>query len=292
MGRKKKPEEHVNHERWMVSYADFITLLFAFFVMMYSISIVNTGKFKVLSESLTAAFTDPARSLEPIQVGDLVRAPAEMQDQSFADPQPKPIRPVEMRQMAKLVDVDPVLLDKASKQLDEIQERVETAMAEMIDQGAITVQRSEYWIEIEMNSSVLFESGSSILYPRVVPILTQLGRVMIDFPNHVHVEGYTDTVPINTEMFPSNWELSGSRAATVVRLFEFTGVKPDRLAAIGYGEYYPVAENTNAEGRARNRRVVAVVLAEIGEKIDATIEKFEKAKNSGDRRADPVVQCT
>jgi len=281
MGRKKKPEEHVNHERWMVSYADFITLLFAFFVMMYSISIVNTGKFKVLSESLTAAFTDPARSLEPIQVGDLVRAPADMQDQSFADPQPKPIRPVEMRQMAKLVDVDPVLLDKASKQLDEIQERVETAMAEMIDQGAITVQRSEYWIEIEMNSSVLFESGSSILYPRVVPILTQLGRVMIDFPNHVHVEGYTDTVPINTEMFPSNWELSGSRAATVVRLFEFTGVKPDRLAAIGYGEYYPVAENTNAEGRARNRRVVAVVLAEIGEKIDATIEKFEKAKNSG-----------
>lgn len=281
MGRKKKPEEHVNHERWMVSYADFITLLFAFFVMMYSISIVNTGKFKVLSESLTAAFTDPARSLEPIQVGDLVRAPAEMQDQSFADPQPKPIRPVEMRQMAKLVDVDPVLLDKASKQLDEIQERVETAMVEMIDQGAITVQRSEYWIEIEMNSSVLFESGSSILYPRVVPILTQLGRVMIDFPNHVHVEGYTDTVPINTEMFPSNWELSGSRAATVVRLFEFTGVKPDRLAAIGYGEYYPVAENTNAEGRARNRRVVAVVLAEIGEKIDATIEKFEKAKNSG-----------
>ncbi|MDB2509460.1 flagellar motor protein MotD [Pseudomonadales bacterium] len=281
MGRKKKPEEHVNHERWMVSYADFITLLFAFFVMMYSISIVNTGKFKVLSESLTAAFTDPARSLEPIQVGDLVRAPAEMQDQSFADPQPKPIRPVEMRQMAKLVDVDPVLLDKASKQLDEIQERVETAMAEMIDQGAITVQRSEYWIEIEMNSSVLFESGSSILYPRVVPILTQLGRVMIDFPNHVHIEGYTDTVPINTEMFPSNWELSGSRAATVVRLFEFTGVKPDRLAAIGYGEYYPVAENTNAEGRARNRRVVAVVLAEIGEKIDATLEKFEKAKNSG-----------
>lgn len=281
MGRKKRPEEHVNHERWMVSYADFITLLFAFFVMMYSISIVNTGKFKVLSESLTAAFTDPARSLEPIQVGDLVRAPAEMQDQSFADPQPKPIRPVEMRQMAKLVDVDPVLLDKASKQLDEIQERVETAMAEMIDQGAITVQRSEYWIEIEMNYSVLFESGSSILYPRVVPILTQLGRVMIDFPNHVHVEGYTDTVPINTEMFPSNWELSGSRAATVVRLFEFTGVKPDRLAAIGYGEYYPVAENTNAEGRARNRRVVAVVLAEIGEKIDATIEKFEKAKNSG-----------
>ena len=281
MGRKKKPEEHVNHERWMVSYADFITLLFAFFVMLYSISIVNTGKFKVLSESLTAAFTDPQRSLEPIQIGDPVRAPAEMSKLMPSEPIAEPIRPTEMRQMAKLVDVDPEILQNASKQLDEIQKRVETAMSEMIDQGAITVQRSEYWIEIEMNSSVLFESGSSILYPRVVPILTQLGRVMIDFPNHVHVEGYTDTVPINTETFPSNWELSGSRAATVVRLFEFTGIKPDRLAAIGYGEYYPVADNSNAEGRARNRRVVAVVLAEIGEKIDATIEKFEKAKNSG-----------
>ena len=80
-------------------------------------------------------------------------------------------------------------------------------MQEMIEQGAITVQRSEYWIE--MNSSVLFDSGSSTLYPRVVPILTELGRVMMDFSNHVHVEGYTNTVPINTEMFPSNWELSG-----------------------------------------------------------------------------------
>ena len=77
MPRKKKPEEHVNHERWMVSYADFITLLFAFFVMMYSISVVNTGKFKVLSESLTAAFQDPNRSLEPIQIGELVRSPAD-----------------------------------------------------------------------------------------------------------------------------------------------------------------------------------------------------------------------
>ena len=280
MGRKKKPEEHANHERWMVSYADFITLLFAFFVMMYSISVVNTGKFKVLSESLTAAFTDPQRSLEPVQVGQIVRAPSERPDVAMSEPTPRPIRPVEMRQMAKLADVDQELLDQASKQLDKIQKRVEAAMREMIEQGAITVQRSEYWIEIEMNSSVLFDSGSSTLYPRVVPILTELGRVMMDFSNHVHGEGYTDTVPINTEMFPSNWELSGGRAATVVRLFEFTGVQADRLAAIGYGEFYPIADNETVEGRARNRRVVAVVLAEIGEEIDATLEKFEKAKNS------------
>jgi chemotaxis protein MotB len=280
MGRKKKPEEHVNHERWMVSYADFITLLFAFFVMLYSISIVNTGKFKVLSESLTAAFTDPARSLEPIQIGDPVRAPAELSKTMPSEPIARPIRPTEVRQMAKMADVDPEQLEQASQQLDQIQKRVENAMEEMISQGAITIQRSEYWIEIEMNSSVLFDSGSSTLFPRVVPILTQLGRVMMDFPNHVHVEGYTDTVPINTELFPSNWELSGGRAATVVRLFEFTGVQPDRLAAIGYGEFYPVGDNRTVEGRAQNRRVVAVVLAEIGNDIDSALEKFEKVKTA------------
>jgi len=113
MGRKKRPEEHVNHERWMVSYADFITLLFAFFVMLYSISIVNTGKFKVLSESLTAAFTDPQRSLDPIQIGDPVRAPAEMSKLMPSEPIAEPIRPTEMRQMAKLADVDPEILQNA-----------------------------------------------------------------------------------------------------------------------------------------------------------------------------------
>jgi chemotaxis protein MotB len=280
MPRKKKPEEHVNHERWMVSYADFITLLFAFFVMMYSISVVNTGKFKVLSESLTAAFQDPNRSLEPIQVGELVRSPADRPQENFAQNDPTRQRPVEIRQLAELAGVEQEALRRAAEQLDEIQARVEEAMSDMIDQGAISIKRSEYWIEVEMNAEVLFDSGSSDLYPSVVPILTDLGKTLVNFPNHVNVEGHTDTIPINTEAFPSNWELSGGRAATVVRLFEFSGIQPDRLAAIGYGEYYPVADNNTREGRTRNRRVVAVILAEIGEGIDETLEQFEKAKNT------------
>jgi len=131
-----------------------------------------------------------------------------------------------------------------------------------------------------MNAEVLFDSGSSDLYPSVVPILTDLGKTLVGFPNHVNVEGHTDTIPISTESFPSNWELSGGRAATVVRLFEFSGIQPDRLAAIGYGEYYPVADNSTREGRTQNRRVVAVILAEIGEEINETLEQFEKAKNT------------
>jgi len=280
MPRKKKPEEHVNHERWMVSYADFITLLFAFFVMMYSISVVNTGKFKVLSESLTAAFQDPNRSLEPIQVGQLVRSPADRPDQSFNETDSQPRRPIEIRQLAELASVEQEALRRAAEQLDEIQARVEDAMSDMIEQGAISIKRSEYWIEVEMNAEVLFDSGSSDLYPSVVPILTDLGKTLVGFPNHVNVEGHTDTIPISTESFPSNWELSGGRAATVARLFEFSGIQPDRLAAIGYGEYYPVADNSTREGRTQNRRVVAVILAEIGEEINETLEQFEKAKNT------------
>ena len=280
MPRKKKPEEHVNHERWMVSYADFITLLFAFFVMMYSISVVNTGKFKVLSESLTAAFQDPNRSLEPIQIGQLVRSPADLPDQLLTETDRPRQRPIEIRQLAELASVEQEALRRAAEQLDEIQARVEEAMRDMIDKGAISIKRSEYWIEVEMNAEVLFDSGSSDLYPSVVPILNDLGKTLVNFPNHVNVEGHTDTIPINTESFPSNWELSGGRAATVVRLFEFSGIQPDRLAAIGYGEYYPIADNSTREGRTQNRRVVAVILAEIGEEIDETLEQFEKAKNT------------
>ncbi len=281
MVRKKKPEEHSNHERWMVSYADFITLLFAFFVMLYSISIVNTGKFKILSESLTAAFTEPQRSLEPIQIGDLARSPAELPKVSVSDPDFEPIRPVEIRQMSMLADVDPEELREASQQLDDIQKQVEQAMQDMIDEGVIAVNRSEYWIEITMNAEVLFDSGSATLYPRMVPVLTKLGKSLRDFPNNVHIEGHTDTVPISTDNYPSNWELSGSRAATVVRLLEFSGVRPNRLAAVGFGEHYPVASNSLASGRAKNRRVVAVVLADVNESTEATLQRFEKLDGTG-----------
>ena len=136
MPRKKKPEEHVNHERWMVSYADFITLLFAFFVMMYSISVVNTGKFKVLSESLTAAFQDPNRSLEPIQIGELVRSPADRPQENFAQNDPTRQRPVEIRQQAELASVEQEALRRTAERLDEIQARCQEAMTDTLAQGA------------------------------------------------------------------------------------------------------------------------------------------------------------
>jgi len=183
--------------------------------------------------------------------------------------------------MSMLADVDPEELREASQQLDDIQKQVEQAMQDMIDEGVIAVNRSEYWIEITMNAEVLFDSGSATLYPRMVPVLTKLGKSLRDFPNNVHIEGHTDTVPISTDNYPSNWELSGSRAATVVRLLEFSGVRPNRLAAVGFGEHYPVASNSLASGRAKNRRVVAVVLADVNESTEATLQRFEKLDGTG-----------
>lgn len=279
MARKKKPEEHANHERWMVSYADFITLLFAFFVVMYSISVVNQGKYKVLSESLVAAFKDPKKSLEPIQVGEVVRAPADLPDLG-SNPQPIMSRPINPRNLPEVDQLSSDDLIDVSEQLDEIQRSVEEAMKDLIEEGLISIRRSQFWLEIEINTSILFSSGRSVLFPQIISVLQRLAQIMVGLPNQVHVEGYTDTVPIETEKFESNWELSGGRASTVVRLFQATGVEPQRLAAIGYGENHPIGDNSTVEGRAMNRRVVVVVLAQLNTDASSTLEKFEKAKTS------------
>ena len=263
----------------MVSYADFITLLFAFFVVMYSISVVNQGKYKVLSESLVAAFKDPKKSLEPIQVGEVVRAPADLPDLG-SNPQPIMSRPINPRNLPEVDQLSSDDLIDVSEQLDEIQRSVEEAMKDLIEEGLISIRRSQFWLEIEINTSILFSSGRSVLFPQIISVLQRLAQIMVGLPNQVHVEGYTDTVPIETEKFESNWELSGGRASTVVRLFQATGVEPQRLAAIGYGENHPIGDNSTVEGRAKNRRVVVVVLAQINTDASSTLEKFEKAKTS------------
>ena len=272
MARKKRIEEHENHERWLVSYADFITLLFAFFVVMYSISSVNEGKYRVLSDAIVAAFRNPARSLEPIQIGDLMRSP--VQSEKPFDPEkpviqlfkvPFPDKPVperipekpEPQSEAPPDEVQP-MLDEASKQLADT---IEQAMSELMDAGLIEVRRDERWIEVEIKSSILFDSGNAELSAQSAPVLRQLAEPLLPLHNIIHVEGFTDNVPINNFEFRSNWELSAARAASVVHLFTRLGIDPQRMAAIGYGEFRPVDSNDTPEGRARNRRVVLVIMS-------------------------------
>jgi len=291
MARKKRVEEHTNHERWLVSYADFITLLFAFFVVMYSISSVNEDKYRVLSDSMVAAFRDPKSSLDPIQIGQLVRSPLMIRERiSDMSESPRPIITPLLEAYQESGVYEPTVtkdqdesfsqrvLDTAEAEVDSISDDVEMRMEVWINDDIINIKRNKFWLEVEIKSNLLFQSGSSDLIPESVPLLVKLSAVFVDLPNRIHIEGFTDNKPINTLAFPSNWELSSARAAAVVRLFERNGVDPARLASIGYGEYKPISDNNSEEARAKNRRVVVVVMASIEGQKNGRIHEFELLK--------------
>lgn len=276
MARKQKHEEHENHERWLISYADFITLLFAFFVVMYSVSSVNEGKYRVLSDSLVAAFRSSARSVEPIQVGELSKSSKQpgiikgLVDQSgnmheFDQKTLSPFKTEKTNTGYKGESEPPDSGDNLAKRraretIDKMANAIEKSMSKLIQQDLVAVRRNDLWVEVEIKTSILFPSGSAMLQPEALPILSEIADILKDFPNPIHVEGFTDSVPINTVAFPSNWELSAGRAASVVHLFTKDGVEPRRMAAIGLGEYRPIADNSTAEGRNKNRRVVLLIM--------------------------------
>lgn len=288
MPRRKRNQEHENHERWLVSYADFITLLFAFFVVMYSISSVNEGKYRVLSDSIVAAFRDPSRSLKPIQVGDLARV-SEQSDSLIDRSQPVielfkvplPVRPEQQsgapqsRADVSQDDAQQPDLDQASQDLAD---SIEAAMTELVDQGLIQVRRDKRWIEVEINTSILFPSGSAQLSGQAQPVLRELADKLRPLSSIIHVEGFTDNVPISNFEFISNWELSAARAASVVHLFTRLGIDPQRMAAVGYGEYRPVASNDTSEGRARNRRVVLVIMSGADARVSERLNHLQTTR--------------
>jgi chemotaxis protein MotB len=254
--RRKTHEEPENHERWLVSYADFITLLFAFFVVMYSISSVNEGKYRVLSNTLTDAFIKPAQSQDPIQIGDPVRSMLPGTGE-YSNPQTTPA--------ASADDTAQQVVENSPAQtvsLATVASDVKQSLQPYIDQDLVDVTQTDRGVEIEMKSKMLFKSGSASLSANAVKALRGVARILRSIPNAIHVEGHTDNVPINTPVFPSNWELSAARAASVVHLFNRFGVDSRRMAAIGYGEYRPREDNDTEAGRAANRRVSIVIMAD------------------------------
>ena len=277
--RRRKEDEHENHERWLVSYADFITLLFAFFVVMYAISSINEGKYRVLSNTLADAFSNDRKSdgaprtPEPIQVGEVSRSA------------------IDLLQGQHKVEADrggggDSLLEgglEQKKQLEQLSERLQDTLSEYIVQDVISVTREGDWIEIDMKSALLFASGSAVLSPEAKPVIEKLAAEIRTAPYEIHVEGHTDDKPISTLQFPSNWELSASRAASVVHEFGRQGVDPRRMAALGYGEFQPISDNKTDDGRFRNRRVVVVLLpaslARHGRSVNDAADLFKAGFN-------------
>jgi len=261
MARRKRHQEQENHERWLVSYADFITLLFAFFVVMYSISSVNEGKYRVLSSTLTGAFVTPAQSLDPIQIGEQVRTQMPVSGE-YAAPEARPenLNPPTINETVQ-DEKPPVTAPITGKPLAAVEEELIDNLSGFIDKDLVSVNRTERGIEVEMKSKMLFPSGSARLSRDSLNVLKGMAEIIKPLPNQIRVEGHTDNVPIKTVSFPSNWELSAARAASVVHLFTRYGVDSSHMAATGFGEFRPIAANEQEEGRQKNRRVAMVILA-------------------------------
>ena len=248
--RRRREEEHENHERWLVSYADFITLLFAFFVVMYAISSVNEGKYKVLSSSLVTAFTNASDKATgaPVEVlqGAPIVPPVPNIRPETPPPPPETVKQEEKKNVQR-------------QQMKNVAGKIMDALQPLVAEGKVRLLETSRGVTIEINDSILFPPGQAKLQAASINAMVAIAQVLAntDFP--ITIEGHTDNVPIATAMFPSNWELSAMRATTVLRLFNDAGVGAERLTAIGYGETRPLETNTTVEGKARNRRVSILI---------------------------------
>lgn len=273
--RRRRQDIHVNQERWLVSYADFITLLFAFFVVMYSISQVSESKYRVLSDTFGQAFhqssdkttknTDAsskqviapiefdARATTPNTGGDIVPLNTDADaivDVSMVNDTPSyPDEPLEISQTNNIT----------SDELTQISDLVSEKFRGLIENDLIKVASNELWLEIQLKDSILFASAQADPSAQAIAIFGEVAAILKNYENPIQIEGYTDNVPISSSRYPTNWELSTARASSIVKLLAEQGVNPARLSAVGFGEFQPVADNKTVEGRAQNRRVSIMV---------------------------------
>jgi len=270
MARRKRHEESENHEAWAIPYGDLVTLLLAFFVVMYAMSSVNAGKYRVLSNSLNEAFNGPASGAKASSAGDdpppvslerprdqvhrLIAAalPADASTDAAAAAANAASAPAP--EAAPSADAD------NEAELAQVAEQVSAAMGSLVAAGEVHVRRYQNWIAVDISSDILFGSGVARLAGPAVPVLQRLADALKPFPNAIRVEGHTDDRRIQTSEFPSNWELSAARAASVVHLFMDRGIAADRLAVMGFGQYRPAMSNLEITGRNANRRVAVLIL--------------------------------
>lgn len=240
--RSRHQDGHANHERWLVSYADFITLLFAFFTMMYAMSTVDAQKFRTLAHAMQAAFE--------------ARMPAGAGRAGEGDPaQPND-------GANGLLPAGAGFSPDAGDTMAVLERDITARLGEAIALKQVTLQRDERGLVISIREAGSFQTGRADLSPDAVEVLNQIGSAVVSATNHLRVEGHTDDVPIRTERFASNWELSTTRATNVIAHLVATGVAPRRLSAAGYGEFHPLVSNDSDADRATNRRVDIIILSE------------------------------
>jgi chemotaxis protein MotB len=250
MARKKQPPEHENHERWLVSYADFITLLFAFFVVMFATSQTDKNKAKAVEDSVNKALADGSLSSMVVTMfggapKDKGKGNAQMHGPGGAEK----IAEKPPGQVAELLPSLKVL----SKELEE-----------EIKSGKIQITMEARGLVISFRQAALFPSGTATVLQDALQPVSKIAKAIREIPNPVRLEGHTDSVPIHNDLYQSNWELSAARSIALMRLLTEDGVPVEKLSIAGYADNAPAESNATEEGRARNRRVDVVVLNELG----------------------------
>ena len=251
MKRKRYVEQdtRTGHERWLVSYADFITLLFGFFVVMYSVSQVSDQKYRVLSETLASIFDG--------------NVPIDAQVKELMDQYP-------LDNKGQISGLSPVINEVDTEVLAK---DLAESLVHMVKSGDVSILAMEDSVEINMNANALFKSGSATPSIGAEKTFRQVAEHLKPTDYKVEVAGHTDNVPIKTAKFASNWELSSARATAIVGLLANSGVTPSNLKSAGFGEYQPVADNATEEGRGQNRRVVLTVTKPVKPAPEETIAK-------------------
>lgn len=242
MARRKRRFEHDNHDRWLISYADFVTLLFAFFVVMYSISSVNQKKYRTFSDSLSIAFSNqPKASLTTIVPNNQEQLLKALVDKRTA-------REVEQQR-------------RMQERMNNLAGGLKRVLLPLIKQHQVDITTTKRGVVIDIRASSLFRTGEADIQPGALGVLRKVAAQLNNEKLPIEVEGYTDDIPIKTAQFPSNWELSSARASSVVRMMIDNGVSSERLAAVGLASNHPLVPNDSPENRDRNRRVSITIMA-------------------------------
>jgi chemotaxis protein MotB len=258
MSRKPKPQHNVSHDRWLVSYSDFITLLFAFFVVLYSSSQVDKRKVGRLALAIQVAFQE-------LGVFDTSNTKIPLSDsEAIPFTSIQAVENVERTgDMQRFVQPMKGVLSPAAgnSSLKDLQAELEKVLAPEIKDRVVDVQARKEGIVVSLREMGFYDSGSATMLPSAMNSVDRLAGVVAPRTESLRIEGHTDNVPIHNAHFPSNWELSTARATELVQLFIFRyHVMPSRLSAAGYAEFHPVDDNATAEGRSHNRRIDIVIL--------------------------------
>lgn len=291
-----EPEKPPNHERWIISYADFVTLLLATFVVMYAVSTINSSKFQQMAESFSTAFMGRTTTSTDTGFGAANKAPFNFM--------PNPVQlPISTREVM-VKDAPPALRQEQTKGdpdhpndqgqflprggaetqsqsdgqkaadaamraqvteriqgLDTAYEQLSKSLASLIRKGQVHVSLQSLGVVIDVNETLLFHSGKADLTPDALPLIDEIAKILTGLHYQIQVNGFTDNVPIHNAQFDSNWDLSATRAISVVKRFVAAGIDPTLLVGAGFSEYHPVGPNNTTEGKAANRRVSIVVVS-------------------------------